>query len=516
MRSSSHHNQTHRRSSGLLAAAILAGLALGGFLLAARLVYRIGFPLDDAWIHQTYARNLAQRAEWSFIPGQPSAGSTAPLWSALLALGYWLRFEPRAWTFGMGMLGLLAVAWVGAELFYRLDPAGTPRAAWAGVFLIFEWHLVWAAGSGMETLLAALLALLALALSLRSDPPWFRIGMLIGLGAWVRPDEITLLGPTLWIALFRLWGEERPGAEVEGRGPERMRLDIGGMARRSLMILAGMLVFFVPYLMFNRLLAGAWWPNTFFAKQAEYAQLRQAPLVQRFLAQVGLPLVGAGVILLPGFVFLLARGLRERRWTMFAVPLWMAGYLFLYAWRLPATYQHGRYVMPAMPVYFVCGLAGMAAWLQLNSPSTWRRMISRTWLLTLAATLAAFYFVGARAYALDVAVIETEMTAAAQWVAENVEPDALVAAHDIGALGYFAGRNLVDLAGLVSPEVIPFIRDEARLADYLDQRGAAYLVTFPGWYPELTQRGALLFRTSGVFSPELGGENMSVYRWRLR
>jgi hypothetical protein len=36
---------------------------------------------------------------------------------------------------------------------------------------------------------------------------------------------------------------------------------------------------------------------------------------------------------------------------------------------------------------------------------------------------------------MDVAVIESEMVNTAKWVAESTEPDALVAAHDIGALG---------------------------------------------------------------------------------
>ncbi len=58
------------------------------YLLASQFTYAIGFPLDDSWIHQTYARNLAQNGEWAFRPGIPSAGSTAPLWSALLALGF--------------------------------------------------------------------------------------------------------------------------------------------------------------------------------------------------------------------------------------------------------------------------------------------------------------------------------------------------------------------------------------------------------------------------------------------
>ena len=38
-----------------------------------------GLPLDDGWIHQTYARNLANEGRWSYTSGVVSAGSTAPL-----------------------------------------------------------------------------------------------------------------------------------------------------------------------------------------------------------------------------------------------------------------------------------------------------------------------------------------------------------------------------------------------------------------------------------------------------
>jgi hypothetical protein len=141
------------------------------------------------------------------------------------------------------------------------------------------------------------------------------------------------------------------------------------------------------------------------------------------------------------------------------------------------------------------------------------RIIKDAWIMIAAVILLAFWILGLRAYAKDVAVIESEMVDTAHWVKKNTDEESLVAAHDIGALGYYADRNLLDLAGLVSPEVIPFIRDEAALRKHLNKERANYLVTFPGWYPDLVQSAGLIFQTNGEFSPMMGGENMGVYVW---
>jgi hypothetical protein len=125
-----------------------------------------------------------------------------------------------------------------------------------------------------------------------------------------------------------------------------------------------------------------------------------------------------------------------------------------------------------------------------------------------------FWILGAKAYAEDVAIIESEMVTTALWVRENTSNDALIGAHDIGALGYFGDRDIIDLAGLISPDVIPFIRDEILLAEYLDTKNVDYLMTFPDWYSELPKQSVLIFQTQGTFSPALGGENMAIYRWK--
>lgn len=490
---------TKQRKLGLRYA-ILAGLSLTGYLLASHLTYRLGFPLDDAWIHQGYARNLARTGEWAFLPGRPSAGATAPLWVALLAPGQWLHLNPVVWSALLGWLNLALLAWLGYWTFQLLSPERRRWAPWVGAALAMEWHLVWAAGSGMETLLAALLftyVLYLIAAWVPGRSRWRSIllpGFLIGLSVWVRPDAITLWGP-LGLIL----------AMEKGQSLERFR--------RFALAGAGFALTFVPYLAFNRALAGSWWPNTFYAKQAEYAILRLVPYWLRYLDQFQLPLVGAGILLLPGFVLFLRRAWARRAWGSLAGVLWWLGYVGLYAWRLPVTYQHGRYLMPAMPIYFLWGAAGLAQWVGEQPAGLLRRSVNRAWTLATALVLLAFWGMGARAFAQDVAFIESEMVEVAHWLATESAPQEIIAAHDIGAIGYFTQRDLLDLAGLVSPEVIPFIRDETRLAAFLDAQGAHYLVTFPGWYPRLVEGTQLVYQTDSPYAPAQGGEHMAVYRW---
>lgn len=472
-------------------------LSLGGYLLVSSTTHGLGFPLDDAWIHQVYARNLAASGQWKFSGAESAGGSTGPLWSALIATVYVLGIAPFWGTMFWGWLTLWGLGAAGMLLHERLPGDERPEGGGllAGVFLILEWHLVWAAGSGMETLLFSLLVLVAILLFLTIDMhSWAAAGAVIGIAVWIRPGAVTLLF-ILGYSLFVI--QERPGKKLH----------------RMVMGLIGFSCFFLPYLGFNKVIAGTIWPNTFFAKQAEYAVLREIPLITR-IGQLGLqPITGAGLVFFPGMLLAAARWIRARRWANLAGLIWAAGYLLMYSLRLPVTYQHGRYLMPVIPVLVIFGWYGLYSWLGQKATRGWKFVIAKAWLGILGITLAAFWWLGAQAYGRDVGVIETEMVRTAVWVDNNLPDEAVLGAHDIGALGYFTENRIVDLAGLVSPDVIPFIRNEKQLAGYLDAQGADYLVAFPGWYPELVGRAHPIYQSGGKFAPRLGGENLTVYRW---
>jgi hypothetical protein len=54
-----------------LTLALAALIGVGHFVFVSGLTYRVGFPLDDTWIHLTYARNFALHSEWAmFMPAK--------------------------------------------------------------------------------------------------------------------------------------------------------------------------------------------------------------------------------------------------------------------------------------------------------------------------------------------------------------------------------------------------------------------------------------------------------------
>lgn len=470
-------------------------LACGMYLIFSVRTAGLGFPLDDAWIHQAFARNFAQTFTWSFQRGLPSGGSTGPLWGFLLTFIHLAGIPEVFGTHLVGFLLLWGCSISAYEIIRLTFPASRLMPLFIGAIISLEWHLVWSALSGMETVLLILISLQVFRWMLQKRVDWWVPGVLTGLSLWIRPDGLTLMGPLLLSLVCR-----------KGTGINKIRA--------AAMYLGCLVLVSVPYFVFNHNVAGDLWPNTFYAKQAEYAILRQTGLLVRFFNLSKQILTGIGVMLLPGFVLEAYAIGKERNWEKAGILIWSVGYVIVYAVRLPVIYQHGRYIMPAIPAFILIGSMGIARWLEFRSKVKWKRFVSLTWGGSSAAILGIFLILGARAYALDVGVIESEMVQVARWVNENTPSTAVIGAHDIGALGYFGERQIIDLAGLITPDVIPFIRDQELLADYLTKNKADYLITFPSWYPELIQELPLLYRGSGEYTDQFEMDRMSVFIWK--
>ncbi len=99
----------------VVVAVILAcGLALSTFTISAIPSNSLNgekvFPLDDAYIHFTFARSVAAEGRMAFRPGDVVPAVTGPLWTYLLGLGA-LVFSRLDWlALGLGAAGYLLSA----------------------------------------------------------------------------------------------------------------------------------------------------------------------------------------------------------------------------------------------------------------------------------------------------------------------------------------------------------------------------------------------------------------------
>lgn len=485
-----------------LAAAVLA---VGFYVLVAYLQNgQMGFPLDDSWIHQVYARNLGTRFEFSFFAGQPSSGSTSPLWALLLSVGYVRGLDPFVWALGLGTLFLAASGWMAGRLAGHLSDDERVVYWFAPLLVVLEWHMVWAAASGMEIMLFVFLALALVERSLALDfagqvrlGEFIGVGVIAGLLTLTRPEGVVLAG-LVGLAMLAATFGSRQWSAIAWR--------FGGLVAFGLTFL----LVLVPYAWFNDATSGTLLPNTFYAKGAEYAALTQeANFILLWLSMYRQPLIGAQLLLIPGLLYVARTYDLSADWRRLLPMLWLLILPVLYALRLPVEYQFGRYMMPIIPFVMVYGVVGMA----LLLPRIPLRVLRRAWALAIGVLLVVFLLLGSTFYAQAVGIVNCEMVAAAKWTRANLPQGALIAAHDIGAQGYFGAHPMLDMAGLVSPEVIPFIRDEAQLKEWMLRHEARYAVFFPTWYAQLGSDEELkqVYSTECALTRELGEENLAVY-----
>jgi hypothetical protein len=493
-----------RPAPGAVWIAAALALALGIFLFRERQIAGPvgleGFPLDDPWIHFHFARNLAEGHGFAYNPGAPVAGSTAPLWTVLLAAAFALFGSHPALAKLIGIAAALATALLARRLaaLWTGDPGlGTV----AGILAAVTAPLAWGALSGMEVPLAALLVTAAL-LAHTAQREW-ATALLLGLATLARPEAV-LLVPLVWLA--------RP-----------VRLG------RTAVLLGLVGAVLAPAVAFNLSTAGAPWPATASAKiegglvgllsgTRESLALTLARRPWSFEVEWVETLLRANVLLplllLPG-LWALGRRLGRAALPAAILLLQPVGMALLAPYRGPA-FQEGRYAIHLLPLAIAVAVTALVA----LGARPWLRRLGAGALIV--AGLAALPAAAGR-YAWAVQNIDAMQVHLGRWAVIHTPRAARLGLNDVGAIAYVSRREALDLMGLVTPAIIPYRRDgEAGVLRYLERACPDYLFIFPAWFPELAARAdrfTPLYRLRLGHNTVAGADEMVVYetawnRWR--
>lgn len=406
--------------------------------------------IDDAYITFRYARNIAEGAGFVYNVGERVLGTTTPLWSLALAFLYslGLRDLPHfAVALGAILDGL------SSTLIFWVCFRGLNSAIWATLasvlFAISAGAITYTNG-GMETPLFVFLVLAACAAEI-ADRPHISGGA-AGLATIARPEGLII------VVLI---------AAAESGNAKRL-MHFGLAVAATLM----------PWLVFAILYFGTFVPHSVAAKAVVYAGKLGNPLYQgaNLLAPLGLPgfasnyivlhsrTFNSGIGLAAAFILIalifaptLFRFLRsQRQW----VPLAGFAPVFLVAYTvacLRGVAIFPWYVTPLI-AFFVIGIVVIVARSMRKLPAPLAGLPA----LILIGWALAGLNLGRdprQPFLLPVGMDLTREQAysrAAFGLAGRATASSVIAAQEIGALGWATRSKILDTAGLVSPMSLSF------------------------------------------------------------
>ena len=499
----------HTLAPGAMAASF--GLVLS-LTLARNAGFSLGLPLDDAWIHAAFARHLAESARWGLFAGQRSGGETSLLWPALLAIAERVRpgSAPSVALLLGGGCWLVLPGLVGT--FARTPRRGQLLALAVGAC----GPLLFLALSGMETIPALLLGLLAIARVSSGDLTGGALAA--GVATALRPDGVLLL----------------PALLIGGVAHERGRIPVGPTAKhsgspgaawgRTLRAMAPGLALCLTSVVLLAAVEGRFPPSTLGGRRwieglgVHPSATGGLPALVRLVIEWGRALsadLGWGRIaaehpfaggqqlrwiwrgvaasaMVGGGVLVAARALRyasdaEEEGSRRAEGMllsWTALVLLAYAVILPARGHLGRYQPQVFVVFLMLLVEGIAWFAALPRGRAAARGAAAVCAAVVAGGLVVGWITAGWLWGRAVATVDSVHVRAARELTTLLPPGARLAVFDVGAAAYFYRDPMVDLSGLSDPEVAALL-PRGDLAPLLRQRGVGFLLM-----PQLGAQGA--------------------------
>lgn len=464
----------------------LYGLCVTGLVYVA-LSHR---AYDDPFITYRYAENLARGLGFVYNAGEQVLSTTTPLFAILLALG------SKLWPDLPRLAGLLGAAGVALGGWFLWDLARAWKTEWAGwvALALYPTFTLLLSTLGSETPLYLAFCLGALAAYAREN--LLEAAVFSALAVLTRGDGAlvaALLGVHGGMRILR--DQKRP--EVEWWRP----VEIFRAA-------AAFLLLTLPWFLFAWAYFGQPLPVTLAAKQSQGSMAISRGFGEGFL-RLASSYLGSweyrleAILAVAGLGFAAAR---RRPWLLLFA--WTALYYLSYT-ALGVT-QYFWYYAPLVPGFVAAvglGIAGLAALggnllrrlparLPKNSPLAQEHIhspetarlgailpLACLLLLALAQVQNVLKF---RQYSDGRYEIYRDV---GTWLSQHTPATARVGALEVGIIGYYARRSMVDFAGLIQPDVAAHLTPQTTYEDAalwaVERYRPEYLVLHDRLFPRL-------------------------------
>jgi hypothetical protein len=450
----------------------------------------LGFSTDDAWIDLRFARNLAQGHGFCYNQGESMFGSVSPLWTLMLSLIHVLLKEPMATILAIKFIGtvLFGLAVCLVHLIIMQITRNRTTAVLTSIAMVTTNFLNWGAISGLEIPSAVFLTLLFIYFYYRPDNIKHRylgrIGMIaaLSLTIYAQPQCILLL---LFFVIDQ-WILNRPRK----------------MFRLILFDIFCLAACLTPYFVFNTSVSHSLFPlisRTWVHEQ----KLMNAPhyfiggIIHAFRIN---PLLVIGI--LSGLTFFIYfRFIRKRKeeglmnghdpTKKMILPLITLFYPMLTGVIMPymnASYQGGRFIAGYSAVVVIVGCIGFQ-WLY----NILKRRLKRYVVISISILFIIIYvyntYKAQRSmcyFAADnVYCINSMQVKMGKWLNANTGEREVIAAHDIGGIGYWSERRMIDLKGVITCDLnLPTQPSDSMILTglkYAIDKKAGHLALYPDW-----------------------------------
>jgi hypothetical protein len=415
------HMQRERRQGTLelpaFSTSAFAALWCGGVATVVLALFGArGF--DDPYVTYRYAQNLATGRGFVYNQGEYVLSTTTPLYTLLLAVVGVAGFDIPWASNAIGCVSLGLGAWT---LWALSRGWGWTWAAMV-VLLVLPLSPLLVLTLGLETVFG--LALVLLGILLYERRRWHGAAIVWALATLTRFDAVLALAVVIAYGVFAR--RERP--------PWRA------------VVLYGALL--APWLLFATWYFGAPTPATLAAKQRQALMPQSDSFIEGLLPffkhywtvwwlwpHFACAMLGAGAAIL-----------RYRRSGL--VLSWIALYVVAYMWLGVTRYQW--YYAPVVVGVIMCIALGVQACAALVQ--RWQGTRAAWWSATVLcvvllagqlSSLVAFY--GVQNGRLRI------YRTVGEWFATHTAPDASIGTLEVGIIGYYSERRIVDFAGLLQP-----------------------------------------------------------------